>query len=326
MELAYFRQRPWARDYWVELEAALATFQYRPYVLWRMAAYKGRYIHVDSDGLRVTPGAECQESAYRVWVFGGSTVWGAGSPDGQTIPSYLQRLISRRRARPVCVTNFGQLGFTSTQGVIELTCELQHRARPDFVIFYDGVNDIVSAYGYLRAGLHLAYPEIRRRVESQRLDAPQSTLVEDLLLWSNQYRLIRRLLARPAVAPVSEPRPPSLAEDVVTTYLANVRLVTSLAKGYGFRVAFFWQPNLAVGEKPLTPSESQMRQNLTYGPFARQVHNRLVYQAVAAAGVHNLADVFSSYPGDAYIDWNHTTPEANQIIAAAIDGLALRPE
>lgn len=292
----------------------VTRFQYQPYSLWRMVPFHGRFIHVRTDGLRVTAGATCDSATYNVWAFGGSTMWGAGAPDDQTIPSYLQRTLTPSLSRPICVVNFAQLGFTSTQAVVELENELRHRRRPNLVIFYDGVNDIVSAFAYSHAGLHLAYPEIRRRLESQQLDAPQPPLV-DMLRWSYQYRLITQLLAKPVAAATNVARPDSLVEDVVATYLENVRIVESLAGAYGFRAIFFWQPTLAEGEKPLTDIERAIRDREPLVPFARRVYARIRHDT---PGVHNLADVFARTSSLTYFDWHHTTPEANQIIAEAI--------
>jgi len=314
MESPYFKERPWALDYWRELEVMVTRFQYQPYSLWRMVPFEGRFIRVRPDGLRVTPGATCDGVTYNVWAFGGSTMWGAGAPDDQTIPAHLQRTLTPILTRPVCVVNFAQLGFTSTQAVVELQNELRHRRRPNLVIFYDGVNDIVSAFAYSRAGLHLAYPEIRRRLESQQLDAPRPPLV-DLLRWSSQYRLITQLLSKPVTAPANAARPDSLVEDVVATYLENVRIVVALAGAYGFRAIFFWQPTLAEGEKPLTAIEREIRDREPLVPFARRVDARLRH---VTPGVHNLADVFARTSSLTYFDWHHTTPEANRIIAEAI--------
>jgi lysophospholipase L1-like esterase len=85
-------------------------------------------------------------------MFGGSTMWGAGSRDSFTVPSLLARALQGRELR-VEITNFGETGYVSTQGVITLLLQLRKGNVPDAVIFYEGVNDTYSAYQNGIAGI-----------------------------------------------------------------------------------------------------------------------------------------------------------------------------
>lgn len=89
------------------------------------------------DGLRVTtdqPG----KAAHRVILFGGSTMWGTGSADRNTIPSVLQRQI-REVSKNYIVYNYGFSTVTAFQQLAKLkTLSIN---RGDIVIFYDGGND-----------------------------------------------------------------------------------------------------------------------------------------------------------------------------------------
>ncbi len=157
----------WGDDYWREFAQSEAV-QYWPYVLWRRIPYSGTMIHVDDRGLRLTPGADCQEGAFTVFAFGGSTMWGTGARDGETIPAYLQAGLQAIQDGPVCVVNFGESGYVSTQSLITLITELQAGHVPDWVIFYDGINDTVAAYQTGKAGTHQNEGEIAARARGQR--------------------------------------------------------------------------------------------------------------------------------------------------------------
>src|SRR5262245_29497665 len=63
----YFVTRPWARDYWREFDAITRLFEYRPYVVWKLAPFDGKLIRIDGQGRRATPGAVCGPDAHRVW-------------------------------------------------------------------------------------------------------------------------------------------------------------------------------------------------------------------------------------------------------------------
>jgi hypothetical protein len=94
MASPYFAAQAWGRAYWREFDTLLVGLDYHPYILWRTRPFEGRLIRVSSLGLRVHPHSQCARGAYRVWVFGGSTVWGLGSPDDQTIPSHLHTALA----------------------------------------------------------------------------------------------------------------------------------------------------------------------------------------------------------------------------------------
>ncbi len=74
------------------------------------------------------------------------------------------------------------------------------------------------------------------------------------------YRLTKEILRSLEGSP-SEARVgrrfllPDLANAAVDTYLGNVRLVNALAKDYGFRAVFFWQPTIYA--KPNLSEEEQ---------------------------------------------------------------------
>src|SRR5512143_4151203 len=142
--LPYYRDQDWSADYWRESLDALVT-HYEPFVVWREHAHAGKTIHIDAAGMRATPGDRCESGAYRVWVFGGSTIWGVGAPDWLTIPAQLHEQLAARG---------GRTGYDSTQAVIELQRELQAGRVPDLAIFYDGVNDVYAAYQTGRADAH----------------------------------------------------------------------------------------------------------------------------------------------------------------------------
>ena len=118
--------------------------QWHPYVLWRRRPFTGRYINVDAAGRRRTSNREAPgDRPIDIFGFGGSTLWGNGARDENTIPSCVSRLLDES-GRRVRVTNYGELGFVSTQNLISLMLERQAGRVPGVVFCYDGVNDVVA--------------------------------------------------------------------------------------------------------------------------------------------------------------------------------------
>lgn len=72
--------------------------------------------------------------------------------DDYTIASWLQKLLD---SSSYCteVSNFGQIGYVSTQKMLALFVQLKRGNRPDIVIFYDGWNDVASTKQNGTAGL-----------------------------------------------------------------------------------------------------------------------------------------------------------------------------
>ncbi len=125
----------WALQHIREYKQALST--YRDFIGWSRQPFKGQTIHIGEDGLRVTPQPLVPAKA-TVWLFGGSTVWGTGTGDNETIPAYLAL------NHDYDTRNMGIGGYLSRQGVNSLMNQLSEHSAPDFVIFYDGINDVFA--------------------------------------------------------------------------------------------------------------------------------------------------------------------------------------
>ena len=54
MKADTYNHAPWVKKYYVEFLESY-TARWMPYVYWHRKAYKGDYININSDGIRVTP-------------------------------------------------------------------------------------------------------------------------------------------------------------------------------------------------------------------------------------------------------------------------------
>jgi hypothetical protein len=73
-------------------------------------------------------------------------MWGTGSPNWDTIPANLQKGLEKLKKGPVCVMNFAESAYVSTQDVIMLQLQLRSGNVPDVVVFYNIGGDVYSAY------------------------------------------------------------------------------------------------------------------------------------------------------------------------------------
>ena len=320
--VSYYGSQPWAKHYWKEFSLS-RTQVYHPYVIWRRAPFQGNFININQDGVRSTPGADCSDNSYKVFAFGGSTMWGTGAPDWGTIPAYLQADYTALLHEPVCVMNFGESAFVSTQSVIQLIQELQSGHIPHLVIFYDGVNDTYAAYQSGRS-THQNVDQIAAKIEKGETPPPS------LVAWiksSNLFHLFKRLVAELKEKPQNGTDSltyktmgfdtGTVSNSVVEKYISNYEIVHALAQEYGFKPLFFWQPFITVGDKSLTGEEQEMKRELDPAliELYQSVYRRVQEKAKNYKDLYYIANIFDEYEPLVWIDSTHVIPEGNRLIA-----------
>jgi hypothetical protein len=320
----------WGRDFWAEQTAfwAKAHSNYLPFTVWSVRKWHGKYINTDDSELgtwrRTTQAASpsCSKPNMKeVWVFGGSTVFGIGTPDWATIPSYLSREFNSDSSACVDVVNLGAEGYVTNQDLILLIQMLKAGRRPDIAIFYDGVNEsLVGGYSPGIPTAHWNFETIKTKVE--RPDITRRDVLN--LLYSSQ--LIKTFFSEhheKNPITISDQELAARAEATLQNYEANLGLLQLLAKTYGFKAYCFWQPILAYGEKPLTHFEKDLK-DARREEFEGRVYRGItaVYkQAEARSSSGNyvfLGHIFHNINDSIYVDEFHLDPRGNEIVAHAI--------
>lgn len=326
--LPYYRSQSWTERYWQEHDAALGK-RYSPYVLWRTSPFNGALVKVDENGIRYTPGVNCGPGARKIFVFGGSVMWGWGAPDWGTIPAYLQMYLQSASEQPVCVVNYAEHAYVSTQSIIELTRLLEAGNVPAMAIFYDGINDVLAARWSNRAMIHQAYDDIAERLEETR--SPLQRWARQLNSVTVMAMALSRLHETDNVntgSPGSGPSPDDLSRAVADAYLNDRRIVKALAEAYGFEYHSFWQPHILVGKKRLTREEQAMvagglewvlELDRTLVELIEGTYHRVEEAAAGDAHLHYFGNLFDDRSDQIWTDtWGHVVPPANEITAQAI--------
>lgn len=319
---SYYSEQQWSSVYWNEHKSALKKTYY-PYVIWRSPSFNGRTLNIDQSGIRNTPGAECVSSAFKVFVFGGSSIWGWGSPDWSTIPAQLQSKLQAIHRGPVCVVNYGENAYVSTQSLMQLIVLLESGNVPDMVIFYDGVNEVLAASQSGKPVVHQNLLEISTLFQDPR--SPLQTMVQN----SSTIQLLQMILSQIGFSmdrenSLPEYEPDQLAGQIAEAYLHNYEIVNSLANTYNFNFYFFWQPHIIIGDKALTHEEQNMISGLNWvlnlDPPLVDLFTQ-TYENIETAdpnyeNLYYLGSVFDDVREPVWLDtWGHVTPEANSIVA-----------
>ncbi|MCA9010653.1 MAG: SGNH/GDSL hydrolase family protein, partial [Planctomycetaceae bacterium] len=282
------------------------------YVGWRGQPFQGDYLTIGADGLRKTPPiAATDRVPLQVFAFGGSTLWGEGATDAETIPAWLQQLLTEQSDYPIQLTNFGQRGWVSTQGLVQLILEIRAGHIPDLVVFYDGYNEITAAHSTQQIGVPENFWDLRNIDVMQRAAGKVAKGTE----------LGRLLLKRPP-RPVFQIDVISTSQKIVNNYLAVLDLTKSLGRQYGFDVLFYWQPQLLTEAKELTPAEAELM-NHPWLPEPVKKLVPLVYSAISKAaatqtGLYDIHDCFAGQTEQLYFDPCHITGTGNQMVAESM--------
>src|SRR5262245_40303253 len=105
---------------------------------------RGRFVNIAAAGFRVGPDQgpwPPEPTYYNVFLFGGSTAFGYGLVDHDTVAAYLQGRLGTAGGRPVRVYNFARCGYYSTQERILFERLVVAGQAPDAAVFLDGLND-----------------------------------------------------------------------------------------------------------------------------------------------------------------------------------------
>lgn len=182
-------------------EVRIGTFD--PHTVFRAPAVSSGVVNVTTHGYRSNGVvASWPPAPDSVFVFGGSTAFGYGLPDHETIPA---RLDARMQG---AVYNFASPNFSSTRERIRFEQLLVEGNVPGTAIFIDGFSDFIAPY------------------------------YEPLMFARFQPRrgVVGRFMSSAAPGRVPDPA------EIVDRYVANVRLTRAGGKEFGVRTVFVWQP------------------------------------------------------------------------------------
>jgi hypothetical protein len=331
--LPYYRNIKWAQKHFEENREVFA--EYKSYIGWRKLPYKGETINIDERGIRMTTQHDfaTQESPLVVFL-GGSTMWGSGANDSNTIPSLFTQL-SQGKYRAL---NLGDQSYRAMQSYLFLFLQINKGLKPDIVVSYDGMNEGMGFMPQLlEASSHRREYQIRealRREKQQKqplLWQPLSfrsfflgplesiaTKIKNKLAGAAPYERISFFHAQDFE--VSDERIEQSGRALLDSWMATKRL----AENNGSLYVAILQPIAAIGQ----PNLEHLREHLIER-YPRNIDNykylySTIKQLLLSQKYKELADHVIDY-SDAYdvdehiyIDECHVTPKGNSIIAEKV--------
>jgi hypothetical protein len=215
------------------------TFEYEPFTEFRNKPLRRKFVNVDPAGFRFSKDQAPwppRPQAMNVFLFGGSNTFGYGLPDDQTMASYLGECgLAKNSRHRLAVYNFGQAGYISSQELILFQQLLKAGFVPQVAVFMDGMDDFFFADGQPQ------FTERFRRLMEGNPDSSHSSWLDNVPMvkaahWLSQF------IRKPQPPRKTQGAGPALMEGVIARWLANKRMIETVADGFGVRPIFVWQP------------------------------------------------------------------------------------
>jgi len=306
--LPNYNNSPWVTTFYREYKKSFKV-EYRDYVVWRRKPFSGETINVGSDGRRLSyqPGSPVSDTVFA--FYGGSTMWGDGNRDQDTIPSVFAR------QNRVNVRNNGEGGYIARQSLAWLVNEyiLEKDAEKKVVIFYDGVNDVLQRCWRENSGIG-TYHE---KENGEKIAGAYN-------VWIFNFRPIKEYIddLREDLGKLSVPQTafdcaasPDRAREVARTLIETWRQARLLAEGHGDVFVAVLQPVAYVGSPNISHLPDVVRDRSMRAPEYRAVYAEIRSMVRDYPGLHFL-DMTDAYDGEDYyyVDYCHVGPNAHEVL------------
>ena len=286
---------------------------------------KGQFVTIAPVGYRMVADQgpwPPDRNRVNVFVFGGSTTFGYGVSDSESIPSQLQKILRARGYPGAYVYNFGRAAYTSTQETLELVALSRQNITPEVAVFIDGLNDCLwpnADPGWQFGDL------LRQRIEWTQ-GPPASVALSSFALFQMAMNVGELISGPKWIHDEAAELEGERASFVVDRWLENVRFAERLGAAFGTRTTFVWQPVAAyhydVSYHLLGQSKLKVIQRF-FGTerLAKRVYpliQKLESEGKLGGNVLYLGDMQSAKKENLYVDVYHYNAEFSSEIADLI--------
>ncbi len=229
-----------------------------PFTQFKEGPYRGTYVNVDPNGFRIIKNQgpwPPKSDSLNIFLFGGSTTFGYGVMDNQSVPSFLQEYLTTMLDRDVRVYNFGQGNYFSTQERILFEKLLLSGFVPDMAIFIDGLNDFYynnePKFSDRLRGF-MAHHNPKKNKTTEFINGLFSKTALGRAARGLKTRLFQPLQKQPSTEAkneqnMAESTAKNYADEQVITsvierYLRNKELIEAISMAQGVIPIFVWQP------------------------------------------------------------------------------------
>ncbi len=228
---------------------------YEPFTQFKERPYQGKYVNVDRNGFRITKNQHPwppPAGGLNIFLFGGSTTFGYGVSDDETIASHLQDYLTIRVGQDVRLYNFGRGWYYSTQERILFEELLASGLIPDLAIFMDGLNDFYYHANKPQLTYRLSHFVAQRQQLGYHVERFFSRTALMRAIRGVRNQLSNWFLGEETNGPFSQEtdananggkfRDPKISDRVLERYQANKKIIEGVSSSFGVQPIFVWQP------------------------------------------------------------------------------------
>ena len=313
--------------------------QYEAFTAWSRKPFQGQTITINSQGDRIHKNEIFGENFDKsIYFFGGSTTWGTGVLDQDTIPALFNSISG------IPTFNKAESSFISRQSIARFVNLLASDEKIDAVVFYDGVNDVLhSCRRYLKVNEHGRTKQIRERLDSELISKKEEFLnYLDITLMSGTRTLAAKISSK--LRKSSNFNIPSnihniigidqvdnidqllncdndkeKARQIAETLVNNWQIARDMAEARGIKFVAILQPVAYIGEPKLDHLKHLLSNENEQGKQYKTVYPiiRNIIRERGRDWILDYTDMFSR-DENIYIDFCHVSRNGNRIIAEQI--------
>jgi hypothetical protein len=294
----------WAAQHFREIHQIKRD--YKSFIGWRSQPFHGETINIEGRYAQRRTINDGVDQSKKVYFFGGSTMWGTGALDDGTIPSQFAAVSG------ISSQNFGEIGYTAHQSLMLLVQLLQDGHRPDVVVFYDGVNEVVTK---CRTEV-TPYSDVEEaNIDHLLKDSEISPISFRHYFAPLQYVAgwIKAEAMRSIAKSYDCDSDPEKARKIAENLLLDWQMARRLVESFGGKFIGILQPVLFFSQTRLDRLSNFDEPLLQFQTVYPLVEQRMAEDGGFRNLVHALDD--DEY---VYIDFCHLSPNGNRRIAARI--------
>ena len=304
-------------------ETQASKLVYKSFVGWRGKTFAGETVNVEGPyGQRKTVNAQ-SPAGKLAYFFGGSTMWGVGSPDGETIPSQFAAITGIRSE------NFGERGWTAHQSLMQLIHLIQDGHRPDLVVFYDGVNEVFFKCDQRHSAKSHGWEYQISSFISEPIKSSSFThylAPIDALAGRIQRAMGRALGAEQTNNYAADcHQKPAKAKAIADNLLHDWQIAEQLVTAYGGEFIAVLQPVSFYGKARVDNLALQSRYHRHLREQYDTIYPVLIQRLQSGGRYHNLVSVLD-HDEHLYIDYCHIGPNGNRYVAKKLAEIVSSPK
>ena len=307
----------WGKQYFIDRDKLKG--EYYPFIGFKEKPLISSTINVDEDGYRVSRNNSKKPD---VFFLGGSTMFGYGSNDENTIPS----IFSKFTNDTLTVRNLGNGAHTSSQNLIKIQDELLNFKNPKYIISYEGANEIYNLLEGINSNYkHSYFLKFKKTIDIDLTDEKLSfkSLFESQTKFLKFFTL--KFLYKIGFTKLEDPyilykNDHESIEKSVNLFLQNWKILSLIGKENKIKVFLFLQPVISSNNH----KTDHLVDNTDYKKFYDEMYSLIKEKIfsdpsleIVKNNFYDLSKILNEKEPYFY-DYVHINPKGNSIISKEI--------